>query len=432
MDFRTTRHAARLIRADWVNRLRQIARDAGLEYDPVPLRGWINGTQLIAAVRSLGGDVAPVEPFHGWRLSPRFDGDQGLAAEFAPEFLKENLAVGDFVGGFLIELDGTRFVGLRTEDEHLPTPSSAATMLGGPSLEATLALASRIKAACESFDATRIRAFGTALRPIDEIGVEANDLILPDALKRTLLDYLDGFWKSAELCQRLRIAPSRGILLVGAPGTGKTLTVRHLLRRYRECARFVYMQEQHDGNDTNGAAFRIMVEQVSRTHRPAVVVIEDVDHIVDSRCVTPEFLLNVLDGLFKPDCPVLWIATSNDPSGLEDNVLDRPGRFDRVFVFPRPTEKERGRLVTRYSPWPVDSAVVEDVARRSDGLTGAHIREVCYSAAVSAAARPADYPAALRIELERVFEQHQRSRNYHSAIKAERNVGFGTKRDAYD
>ena len=431
MDFRTNRHQAKLIHTEWVSQLREIARQAGLGYDPVPLRGWINGTQLIAAVRSLGGTVTPAEPFHGWQLSPRFDGDWGLATKYAPEYLTENLSVSDFVGGCLIDIDGTRFVGLRTEDEHLPTTVCAATMLGGPSLEATLALASRIKAVCDNFDATRINAYGTALRPSDDMEVQEEDLVLHNDFKRSLLEYLDGFWKSAELCRQLRITPSRGILLVGAPGTGKTLTVRHLLRRYGNCDRFVFMQEQHGRCDSNGAAFRIMVEKIRMSQNPAVVVIEDVDRIVDSGCVTPEFLLNVLDGLFEPISPILWIATSNDPTGMEDNLLDRPGRFDRVFVFPRPAIEERTGLVTRFSPWPVGTSVAEDIAARSEGLTGAHIREVCYSAALSVAEHPTDYPKALSTELERVVEQHRHSRSYHSTIAAERKVGFGARRTTH-
>ena len=88
------------------------------------------------------------------------------------------------------------------------------------------------------------------------------------------------------------------------------------------------------------------------------------------------------------------------------------------------------KLVTRYSPWPVESSVVEEIAKRSDGLTGAHIREVCYSAAMSVVDHPADYAQALGTELEGVLEQHHRSRSYHSTIAAERKVGFGARRVA--
>ena len=153
-------------------------------------------------------------------------------------------------------------------------------------------------------------------------------------------------------------------------------------------------------------------------------MLEDLDRICESGTVTPEFLLNVLDGLFQPQVPVLWLATSNDPTGLAENILDRPGRFDRIFVFPMPALEERARLVARYSPWPVDNSTIEHIARRSHGLTGAHLKEVCYAAALASAQQPARYGSALKVELGRVTQQSRKARDYASVLQSIR-VGFG-------
>jgi ATP-dependent 26S proteasome regulatory subunit len=167
-----------------------------------------------------------------------------------------------------------------------------------------------------------------------------------------------------------------------------------------------------------------MLENLSETGERTIIIVEDIDRLFESKVLTPQFFLNVLDGDFQPAQPVLWIATSNDPRGFEANLLDRPGRFDRVFVFPFPGLEERRAFLHRYSPWPVSADVIEEVAAGSDGLTGVHLREVCYSAALRAAKEPEQYGAALREELRKVRSQHERARSYDFEL-GERKAGFG-------
>src|SRR5207248_74260 len=100
-----------------------------------------------------------------------------------------------------------------------------------------------------------------------------------------------------------------------------------------------------------------------------------------------------------------------------------PGRFDRVFVFPPPGPEERARLIERFSPWPVRIDVLLEAAKQSEGLTGAHLREVCYSAALAAAQDPAAYGSELGEQLARVREQHERARAYEFDV-VRRTPGF--------
>jgi SpoVK/Ycf46/Vps4 family AAA+-type ATPase len=68
------------------------------------------------------------------------------------------------------------------------------------------------------------------------------------------------------------------------------------------------------------------------------------------RYVSPLLFLNALDGLVEPTAPTLWIATSNDPGRIEANLLNRTGRFDRVFDFPLPGAAERVALLVAGLP----------------------------------------------------------------------------------
>ena len=80
-----------------------------------------------------------------------------------------------------------------------------------------------------------MRAFGTSLGWLDLPAAPERDLVLPEPFKQDLLSYLDAFRRAAPTCQALRIAPSRGVLFVGQPGTGKSLVIQ--LPAFRVCAR---------------------------------------------------------------------------------------------------------------------------------------------------------------------------------------------------
>jgi hypothetical protein len=407
----------------WVETLRTAARTLGWKDEPIIVRGWISGAELITCIRSLGGSVDPVGPFFGWSLAVRNDGYVEPSSRFAPELVDASVHLDDFHGVVALEVEGERFLALRTNEQVFLGQVERVLLLAGRSLSLTLRLAARVKAARTELFHERIRVYGAETRVTGVGAVPETDVLLPDRFKWELLGYLDGFWKGAVVCARMRIASTRGVLFVGAPGTGKTLTVRHVLGRYPACERFVFVTESPAAARNAESAFRIMLRDIAEAGAPAMVVLEDVDRLLDSGVVTAEFFLNVLDGLFQPSQPVLWVATSNDPSRLEQNLLDRPGRFDRVFVFPLPGENERIRLLQRYSPWPVDDSLIMEIAHHSQGLTGAHVREMCYAAAVTAAEAPARYGEALRDELARVLRQHEQARSYDFELGVRR-TGF--------
>ena len=133
--------------------------------------------------------------------------------------------------------------------------------------------------------------------------------------------------------------------------------------------------------------------------------------------------LHALDGMLSVGGWVLWVATSNDPRGLEQNILDRPGRFDRVVVLPLPGRDERQQLIRLRSPLAIDEGSLEGAARMAEGLTGAHIREACHAAALEAIETESDYAPIVLREIERVQGQHERARSYDFELGTRR-AGF--------
>jgi hypothetical protein len=117
----------------------------------------------------------------------------------------------------------------------------------------------------------------------------------------------------------------RGVLLHGAPGTGKTHTVRYLLGQLPEATVIVI----------SGRALGRIREacSVARTLQPAVIVVEDVDLIAEQRTTSPGEhpllfqLLNEMDGL-NSAADVTFLLTSNRADLLEPALAARPGRVD--------------------------------------------------------------------------------------------------------
>jgi hypothetical protein len=408
----------------WRRAMESAARALELPFHPVLVRGWMEGHEFLACVRKLGGQVRPCPGFDGWVLALHDDDRLESLRAVIPDYFVDTVGVGDFHGMLELSLGDERFLVLRTEQILVDCLVRAALILGGPSLEATLRLAARVKAVyAEIFRTKRVRVYGSRLAVPEEQSVAESELILPAAFKTPLLAYLDGFWRAAKICATLRLTPSRGVLFVGAPGTGKTQTIRHLLGRYPECSFSVFTPPPPGGKPPE-TFFERMLGEIAIDGRPAVVVIEDIDRLFDDGGMTPQVFLNAVDGLFQSKQPVLWIATSNDPTGLAPNILDRPGRFDRIFVFELPGVEERLTLLKRFSPWPANPEVLERVARDAAGLSGAHIRELCVAAALASAEAPEAYGASLVPELHRIQEQHQRAQRYDFGMSTPRPVGF--------
>jgi hypothetical protein len=180
----------------------------------------------------------------------------------------------------------------------------------------------------------------------------------------------------------------RGVLLHGAPGTGKTHTVRYLIGQLAGVTVVIL----------SGYALAWIGEacSVARLLAPSVVVIEDVDLIAEER--GPGMgqhpllfqLLNEMDGL-NEDVDVTFLLTTNRPDLLEAALATRPGRVDHAAELPLPDAGARRRLIDHYrGTLGLDLSDPDDVIKRTDGVTAAFIKELLRRAAVLAAeAEPA-------------------------------------------
>jgi hypothetical protein len=216
--------------------------------------------------------------------------------------------------------------------------------------------------------------------------VEWDEVILPMRIKEDLRSDMEAFFKDGvPIYQELNLAPFRKLLLVGPPGTGKTMLCAAMAKlALRKKRVVVYVS----GADDDGASFHKIhhaLNVVANAGYPVLLIVEEID--VYLRKDDKARILNVLDGLESPNNPrgALLLATTNYPEVIDERIAKRPGRMDRILVIPPIQDEELAlQMLEHYMgpQWrPDHAAVVSDLV----GQTGAFVREVALHARMLAA-----------------------------------------------
>jgi hypothetical protein len=213
--------------------------------------------------------------------------------------------------------------------------------------------------------------------------IARDQIILPEGLLNRIERQTIGFGKHADQLLAMGRHLKRGLLLHGAPGTGKTLTAMYLASRMQE--RTVLL--------LTGRGMGLVEQScaMARMLQPSIVVLEDVDLIAEERtregaCAALLFeLLNQMDGL-SDDADVLFLLTTNRPDILEPALASRPGRIDQAIEIPLPDAECRRRLFELYGRGlTLRVEGLEGVIAKTEGVSAAFIRELLRKAALFAA-----------------------------------------------
>jgi ATP-dependent 26S proteasome regulatory subunit len=213
--------------------------------------------------------------------------------------------------------------------------------------------------------------------------IAREQIVLPAGLLERIERQAVDFARHAEQLRAAGRHLRRGLLLHGKPGSGKTLTATYLAGRMP--GRTVLLITGR------GAGLVEQVCEMARMLEPATVILEDVDLIAEDRarqhpaCMPILFeLLNQMDGLAE-DSDVLFALTTNRPEVLEPALAARPGRIDLAIEVPLPDADGRRRLFSLYAQGLRVAVPFDPWVRRTEGVSGAFIRELLRKAALYAA-----------------------------------------------
>ena len=227
--------------------------------------------------------------------------------------------------------------------------------------------------------------------------VTFDDVAGIDEAENELVEIVD-FLRDTDKYTRLGGTAPKGVLLVGAPGTGKTLLAKAVAGEAgvpffsMSAAEFVEMIV-----GVGAARVRDLFKE-AREHAPAIIFIDELDSIGRARGrmaiggaseqeQTLNQILTEMDG-FSSREGIIVLAATNQPEVL-DKALLRPGRFDRRVVVNLPDKAGREAILkvhTRNMPLAND-AILGDLAGITPGLSGADLKNLVNEAALLAARR---------------------------------------------
>jgi hypothetical protein len=232
---------------------------------------------------------------------------------------------------------------------------------------------------------------------------DANPPVMDDELKDNLEKYAINLFDHEEEFKKYGLPVKSAIILAGPPGCGKTMIERWMASKVKGKITTVWVSAKAISNPQDVAE----VFDVARKLSPVLLIFEDIDLVAGSRemvlgrgegsgtgsmCLGE--MLNQLDGLQRNESMVV-IASTNRVSSLDEAIIDRPGRIDRIFEVSKPSSSVAVGIATEFMR---KSNISEETLTSlslerffSDGeLTGAQVVEVIKGAIFEAIHRDCD------------------------------------------
>lgn len=242
-----------------------------------------------------------------------------------------------------------------------------------------------------NFGQSRARFFD----PKDKMKVTFKDVAGVKEAKEELLEIVD-FLKNPKKFLKIGAQIPKGVLLMGSPGTGKTLLARAVAGEANVPFFSISGSEFVEMFVGVGASRVRDLFQTVKKAAPAIIFIDEIDAVGrvrgaglgggnDEREQTLNQILVEMDG-FEPNESVIVMAATNRPDVLDPALL-RPGRFDRRVRLDLPDRADREAILAVHSK---EKPLAEDVnlkvvAERTPGFSGADLQSLTNEAAILAA-----------------------------------------------
>ncbi|CED83402.1 AAA-type ATPase [Phaffia rhodozyma] len=244
--------------------------------------------------------------------------------------------------------------------------------------------------------------------------VKWSDIGGQDEVKQKLKECVEWPLLYKSTFDRLGVRPPRGVLLYGPPGCSKTLTAKALATE--SGINFLAVKGPELLNKYVGESERAVREvfRKARVASPSIIFFDEIDALGTSRSDDASSthtsgvltsILNEMDGI-EELVGVTVVAATNRPDVI-DSALMRPGRIDRILYVGPPSFEARIEIFNiTLRKMPVESGLdVNELAKMTDGCSGAEIVQICQD-------------AALRAMQENIEAPYTRVEDFHVVIKA--------------
>ncbi|MEY2428286.1 MAG: ATP-dependent metalloprotease [Verrucomicrobiota bacterium] len=202
------------------------------------------------------------------------------------------------------------------------------------------------------------------------------------------------FLRDPKKFQRLGGSLPKGVLLIGPPGTGKTMLAKAIACEAKAsffCAHGSDFTEVFVG--VGAKRVRQIFRQAAK-NKPAIIFIDEIDCVGKNRKFdshgehqqTINALLTAMDG-FESSDGIVVVAATNRPEDLDDALM-RPGRFDRKVYVPYPDMKGRRAILQTHAqgkPIEAEGTALDVIAKTTPGMSGADLANLLNEAAIFSA-----------------------------------------------
>lgn len=226
--------------------------------------------------------------------------------------------------------------------------------------------------------------FNTKWEFVEHNKIGWDGIVISEDKKHSIERNVINFIKSIEEYKTMRLPTSRGVLITGPPGTGKTLLCETVMNEAKSTVIYVTSDSVEKAGDIKD------IYKTARILSPSIVIVEDIDTLgaLDRReggnhPLLGEFL-NCLNGVGSNE-GVITLATTNYPRHLDSALVDRPGRIDLRIELGLPEPELREHIFKKYlNEMNTKKIDYKPLVKKSEGLSGAYIREVVMSAYLDA------------------------------------------------